>query len=322
MPAAPEGQRARTTRDRHAAVRAAAARGLTTTQISRELHVDRKTVRRYTSAADPGGLILDAPVRRAGLLDPHLAYLHQRWEEGCHSTDQLHAELRARGYASSLRTLRRHTAALRQDTVTPARPAAPASKKVAAWILTAPGKLTAEQHTALDAITRRCPELAATSTLVRQFADMLTHRQSSKLPGWADRAEASDVQEIRSFAAGLRMDWPAVSAGLTLKWNSGTVEGHVNRIIMWNQICQVEVRQACRTSMIGRLVALVGGSSCRGVGPAGVGVSASRSSSRLRAASPSSTAACSSSVSGIITRIFCRFALASRSWALLESFGV
>jgi transposase len=138
MPAAPEGQRARTTRDRHAAVRAAAARGLTISQISRELHLDRKTVRRYAAAADPAGLLPDTPARRAGLLDPHLAWLHQRWDDGCTSTDQLHEELRARGYRGSLRTLRRHTAALRRDTVTPARPPAPASKKVAAWILTPP----------------------------------------------------------------------------------------------------------------------------------------------------------------------------------------
>jgi hypothetical protein len=52
--------------------------------------------------------------------------------------------------------------------------------------------------------------------LVRQFGDMLTHRQGSKLPEWADQAEASTVQEIRNYAAGLRKDWPAVTAGLTL----------------------------------------------------------------------------------------------------------
>ena len=78
---------------------------------------------------------------------------------------------------------------------------------------------------------RRCT-LVAQRALVRQFADMLTHRQGTKLPDWADQAEASDVQEIRSYAAGLRKDWPAVTAGLTLPWSSGTVEGHVNRIKM------------------------------------------------------------------------------------------
>jgi transposase len=231
-PAAPEGQRAQNTRDRHALVHAAVARGLTITQISRDLQLDRKTVRRYAAAADPAGMLADAPARQAGLLDPHLAYLHQRWEDGCHSTDQLHAELRARGYRGSLRTLRRRTATLRQGTATPARPPAPGSKKVAAWILTPPGRLTDEHRAALDAILARCPELAATRTLVRQFGDMLTHRQGSKLPGWAGQAEASDVPELRSFAAGLRKDWPAVTAGLTLPWSSGAVEGHVNRIKM------------------------------------------------------------------------------------------
>jgi transposase len=183
------------------------------------------------AAADPDGLLPDTPVRRASLLDPHLAWLHQRWDEGCHRTDQLHEELRGNGYRGSLRTLRRHTAA-RQDTVTPARPTAPASKKVTVWILTPPGKLTAEHRAALDAITARCPELAATCTLVRKFADMLTHRQGDKLPGWADQPEAGDVPELRGFAAGLLKDWAAVTAGRTLPWSSGTVEGHVNRIKM------------------------------------------------------------------------------------------
>jgi hypothetical protein len=55
-------------------------------------------------------------------------------------------------------------------------------------------------------------ELAETSPPVRQFADMLTHRQGTKFPGWADQAEASDVQEIQGFAASLCKDWPAVTA--------------------------------------------------------------------------------------------------------------
>ncbi len=132
VPAPPEGQRVQRTRDRHAAVRAALDRGLTITQISRDLHLDRKTVRRYAAAADPDGLCSGTRAIRTSLLDPHLPYLHQRWEEGCTSTRQLHEELRARGYAGSLRTLRRRTAALRQDTARPAPPPPPASRKVAA----------------------------------------------------------------------------------------------------------------------------------------------------------------------------------------------
>ena len=61
--------------------------------------------------------------------------------------------------------------------------------------------------------------------------------------------------------------------------------------------------------------------SSRGVGPAGVGVSANRLSNRSTASAPSSTAARSSSVSGMVVSIRWRCSLASRSCAVLEAFG-
>jgi transposase len=94
---------------------------------------------------------------------------------------------------------------------------------VAAWILTPPGSLATGDREALAQITGRCGEFAATRALVREFADMLCNRHGNKLPAWADQAEASDVRELRSFAAGLRKDWDAVTAGLTLPYSSGTV---------------------------------------------------------------------------------------------------
>lgn len=103
---------------------------------------------------------------------------------------------------------------------------------MASWILTPPGSLAGDDRAALARITARCHELAAVRALVREFADMLCNRTGRKLPGWADQAEASSIRELRSFAAGLRKDWAAVTAGLTLPYSSGAVEGHVNRIKM------------------------------------------------------------------------------------------
>ena len=77
------------------------------------MRLDSKTVRRCASAATPGGLSADTPAARPGLLDPHLPYLHKRWEEGCRSTDWL-----------------------RKAAARPARPPSPVPKKVASWILT------------------------------------------------------------------------------------------------------------------------------------------------------------------------------------------
>ena len=227
---APERPLAARTRARHAEVHALLARGLTITEIGRTLRLDRTTVRRYATAATPDQLIAGARLARPGLLSPHQAYLRQRWDEGARSTERLHEELRNRGYRGSLRTLRRLTAQLRRDTAVPAPRPAPAAKKVASWILTPPGKLAAADRAALAQITARCQELTTTRDLVRAFADMLCHQHGEHLPAWADQAQASPVSELRGFANGLRKDWAAVTAGLTTPYNSGAVEGHVNRI--------------------------------------------------------------------------------------------
>ena len=45
-------------------------------------------------------------------------------------------------------------------------------------------------------------------------------------------AIATGESALRSFVTGLRADQDAVTAGLSLPWSSGVVEGHVNRIKM------------------------------------------------------------------------------------------
>jgi hypothetical protein len=229
---APEAGLAARTRARHAEIRAALARGLTITEVSRTLGLDPKTVRRYGTAETADQLTGGARLTRPGLLGPHQDWLQQRWDEGIRSTEQLHAELRDRGYRGSLRTLRRLTAQLRRDTAVPAPPPAPPAKKVASWILTPPGDLTDDNRTALAQITARCAELKATRDLVRSFADMLCNRHGERLEAWTGQAQDSPVSELRGFAKGLRTDWAAVTAGLTVSYSSGAVEGHVNRIKM------------------------------------------------------------------------------------------
>ena len=42
--------------------------------------------------------------------------------------------------------------------------------------------------------------------------------------------EADDQPDLHSFAIGIRRDHDAVTAGLTLPYSSGKVEGNVNRL--------------------------------------------------------------------------------------------
>ncbi|MER6952305.1 ISL3 family transposase, partial [Nonomuraea sp. NPDC000554] len=221
-PARDEGTSAARTRARHAEIHQALGRGMTITEISRDLRLSRKTVRRYATAASADELVIDERTPRRTILDAYLPYLQERWEQGCRSADQLLVELRERGYLGSGRTLRRLTAKLRTTTVTTAPPPAPKIREVTGWIVQPSSRVDAEDLAKLEQITARCPELASVTELTRQFAEMLVHRRGEQdLEGWAARAEASPARELRDFVAGLRRDWAAVKAGLTLPYSSG-----------------------------------------------------------------------------------------------------
>jgi transposase len=66
---------------------------------------------------------------------------------------------------------------------------------------------------------------------VAGFARMIKDLSGDRdtLTGWMSDVDA-DLPVLRSFTAGLRRDMDAVVAGLTLEYNSGAVEGTVNRI--------------------------------------------------------------------------------------------
>jgi transposase len=71
---------------------------------------------------------------------------------------------------------------------------------------------------------------------VTSFAEMMTRRSGAQqLESWLAAVEADDQPSLQSFDAGIRRDLQAVTAGLTLPYSSGAVEGSVNRIKMINR---------------------------------------------------------------------------------------
>ncbi|MEU9230753.1 transposase [Streptomyces massasporeus] len=111
-----------------------------------------------------------------------------------------------------------------------ARP--PSPRTVAGWVLRRPETLTELEQLQLKTVRTHCPELDALTRHVRSFAVMLTDRQGERLPDWLDTVRQDDLPSLHTLAAGIERDLDAVIAGLTLPWNSGVVEGHVNRIKM------------------------------------------------------------------------------------------
>jgi transposase len=234
---------ARRTRQRHAHIHALLAQGATITAISRELHLTRVTVRRYARARDVTELLTHALDGRPGPLDAFKPYLHARLQAGQRTMTILHAEITARGYHGSYATVRTYLAPRRA--LTPPRPGPPpppppppdtptlpTARQLTTWIMHHPAHLTSDQTRQLTDARARCPHLDALAARVSEFAVILTGRHGDRLDDWITAAHATDLPALHSFTRGLHRDYSAVRNGLTLPWNSGPVEGHVNRLKM------------------------------------------------------------------------------------------
>jgi hypothetical protein len=230
---APEGLRVQRTRARYADVHALREQGVGVYTIARRLGLDPKTVRRYADATDPEALLGPNGTARDSILDPFKPYLQQRCTDGVTGTNQLLAEIRARGYRGAERTLRRWLISIRgRNTPAPVPPPVPPARDITGWIMRPVDKLTDEHQAELERVCGLCPDLAAIRDLVRGFTDLVRTRGGDRLAAWVEQAEHGAITEIRSFANGPRKDWDAVKAGLTMVWSSGAVEGAVNRIKM------------------------------------------------------------------------------------------
>jgi transposase len=66
--------------------------------------------------------------------------------------------------------------------------------------------------------------------LAQDFARLVRQRPPQPLEPWLARAATSAVGAFQRFAQGLRDDYDAIKAGVTLPWSSGPVEGQITRL--------------------------------------------------------------------------------------------
>jgi transposase len=166
--------------------------------------------------------------------------LIQRWREGCTDSMQLWRETRALGYAHSARTVSRFITRLRQasaagwapetQTSPYTRPQGPSARAVSfAWVCPE-AKRAQDAQLYVDQLTQTDPAIAQAYTLSQAFLTLVRERRGTELEAWRTKATASGIEALARFAQGLQEDLAAVTAGLTLPWSNGPVEGHINRL--------------------------------------------------------------------------------------------
>jgi transposase len=73
--------------------------------------------------------------------------------------------------------------------------------------------------------------------LSQAFLALMRERRGDALEAWIAEAMASSMGALPRFAQGLQEDLAAVTAGLTLPWSNGPVEGHIHRLKLLKRQC-------------------------------------------------------------------------------------
>lgn len=231
-------------RQQYEQVRTLYAAGVSLSEIKRRLGCSHGLVRRYARA--------DAfPERRShprqpSMLDPYEPYLHERWTAGCRTARQLWREVRERGYPGSPKRVTQWVQQRREEPAptTPGRYRCAVQRRIAAgpqrrtasirqltWLLLRDlDDLDPDERTALAALRTASPAIEQTYGLSQQFQRLLRHRTPDALTAWFQRAAASGIPDLQTFADGLAQDREALHQALVQPYSNGISEGFVNKL--------------------------------------------------------------------------------------------
>jgi len=207
--------------------------GFSQKAIAERVGIGHATVSRWLES---GMFPEQQPRLRKTALEPHLPFLYERWEAGCHNIAQLYRELVARGYTHSYRSTYKQLVRLlpegRKNAQTSHRlPRPPVLARQAVFLfLHRPEALEAEDQETLALLRSLHPEVDQAYELVQQFVHMLRARTGEQLDNWLQHVRTSKIRELQGFVAGIERDKAAVIAGLTLPQNNGVVEGTINKL--------------------------------------------------------------------------------------------
>lgn len=222
-----------------------AAKKVEVSSIARQVGVSRQCVYEYLRMQRPPDRTR-LPPERQPILEPYKDYLVRRWNEGCRNAQQVYREIKEMGYPGTDSNVVRFFGHLRKhfnqsgtykqvdpvtQTLVQAPPRrAPSASQVAHWITFKEDQRLDWQKTYLTQLCAADQEIQVAYDLVTDFTTMLRERQGERLDAWLQNVEEHNIVELKNFAQGLKRDYDAVKAGLTLPWSQGPVEGHVHRL--------------------------------------------------------------------------------------------
>jgi transposase len=230
----------------HTQVWALHHQGWTGAAIAQHVGLSLRTVQRDLQRATFTGRKQRSD-RGDSVLNPYKGSLLERWNAGCRTAARLFRDLQQQGYAGSYALVAAYARRLRQaqglapGQRCPRRPlprvaepvCPPLTPRRATWlVLRRATKRTEAETQQLTQLHAQAAEVAEAIDLAQDFLQLVRQRQPEHFDAWLERASTSALEAVQRFASGLRDDYAAVTAGMTLPWSTSPVEGHINRLKM------------------------------------------------------------------------------------------
>ena len=230
----------------HTQVWALHHQGRTAPAMAQHLGMSLRTVQRDLQRATFTGRKQRSD-RGDSVLNPYKGSLLARWNAGCRTAARLFRDRQQQGYAGSSALVAAYARRLRQaqglapGQRCPRRPlprvaepvCPPLTPRRATWlVLRRATKRTEAETQQLTQLHAQAAEVAEAIDLAQDFLQLVRQRQPEHFDAWLERASTSALEAVQRFASGLRDDYAAVTAGMTLPWSTSPVEGHINRLKM------------------------------------------------------------------------------------------
>jgi transposase len=206
------------------AILALAKQGVAVKEIVRRTGRSRKLVRQVIR----GGRT-DIFRSRMSSLDPFIEQLGAAWTSGCHNGAALWRQVKAAGFAGSLRvvaewaTRQRKRAGIGSGGNPSGQP--PSARRIARMMTSEREQSASVRMVAT--IKRAVPDLVTARDLMDRFHDLIQRRKSGDLTTWITDATPS---LLASFVTGLIADRAAVQAALDEPWSNGQTEGQNTKL--------------------------------------------------------------------------------------------
>ena len=207
-------------------------KGYSITGISRELGLDRKTVKKYLES---DGRFNHASKGRKfkSKLDNYKECILELFSKG-YSGARIFEEIKQMGYDGSYSLVRNFIANINKERIflEDRNEAIKTVERKSLISLLYRGieeqkAITAEE---LEKVMEIYPQLKVVYRLVKQFKEILLNKEVFKVEQWLKESEELDIPELNSFVSGVKRDYEAVRNCIMYEYSNGLAEGVINKI--------------------------------------------------------------------------------------------